>query len=465
MHWDHVIRNGKIVSLGEIYEGNIYIKNGLIAAISEGNIEGGAIEETDAKGCYVVPGLIDIHVHSRDPGLTYKEDFYHSSQAAAMGGLTTIFEMPNSIPPVNNVENFYKRVNNLEQKAHVDFGLWGSCLGRLNLEDIQALNEAGVIGFKLFWGYAVNSKNYSNIYNYKSDMQDVIPPFNDGEVYEMFQEVAKTGKILAIHAENMDLIQHLTQKIERSTRKDYEAFLEARPSLAEETAIQTGIAFAKKAGTRLHILHLAAGEGVSLAKQAQEEGYPITVETCPQYLLLSNEDYDHVGSMIMVYPPVRYIKDQKRLWEGIEEAVISVVCSDHAPHTNEEKEGDLWSIPAGMCGVETLAPLMIDAVSKGQITIQKLVSVLSENPAKLFGIYPQKGSLQIGTDADITIIDMNEKYTIKSENLHSKSNVTAFDGFKINGRPVQTIVRGKTVMKKGKILCEPSGRLIKPISV
>ena len=158
---------------------------------------------------------------------------------------------------------------------------------------------------------------------------------------------------------------------------------------------------------------------------------------------------------------IKYKEDQEKIWQGVQEGIISLVCSDHAPHTAQQKDGKLWEIPAGMCGVETLAPMMIDAVSKGKISINQLVSLLSENPAKLFGIYPEKGSLQIGSDGDITIIDMNKKYTIKEENLHSVSKITAFDGLEVKGKPVGTIVRGRTVMKDGKIVSEPFGKFIK----
>lgn len=460
--WDHIIRNGKLVTANDCYESNIYIKDGKIAAVTSEELPGTANEETDAAGCYVLPGLMDTHVHSRDPGSTHKEDFYHSTLAAAAGGITLVFEMPNTNPPVNHVENLHKQVENLSSKANVDFGVWGICLGDLNLNDIQPLYEAGVIGFKFFWGYAVNRNTFELVYNYSPDMKDIIPPFKDGEVYKMFREVAKTGKILAIHAENNELIQTLTNEVKAEGRKDYEALLDGRPDLAELTTIQTGIAFAKHTGARLHILHITSAEGVDAVKAAQERGEAITSETCPHFLFLSAEDYEKIGPDMKVYPPVKYKKDQDKLWERIADGTISIVCSDHAPHTAEEKDGDLWSIPAGMCGVETTVPLMLNAVNEGKITIQQLVALLSENPAKQFDIYPQKGSFQPGTDADITVVDLNQLFEIKKEQLHSKSKVTAFDGFKGKGVPVATIVRGQTVMKNGEIINEHQGKWIKP---
>ena len=462
MTWDHIIRNGNIVSSEGIYIADIYIKDGKIGAISTNQLEGKAKEVTDASGLYLFPGFIDTHVHSRDPGATHKEDFYHSTQAAAAGGITTIFEMPNVNPPIHNVENFYRQVENLRKKSHVNFGIWGICLGKLNLDQIQALHEAGVIGFKYFWGYAVKMDPFQLIYQYSPEMEGITPPCDDGEVYEMFEEVAKTGNVFAIHAENNYVVNFLTKRAIDSGRNDYQALLDGRPNLAEELTIQTGISFAKRTGARLHILHVSTGEGVDLIRQAQNEGYPITAETCPHYLFLTNEDYDRVGPAMKIFPLVKYKKDQERIWKGIAEGVITSVCSDHAPHTEEEKAGDIWSIPAGMCGVETIVPLMLNAVSNKRITMQDMSKLLSENPAKQFGIYPQKGAIRVGSDADITIVDMNKEKLIKKENLHSKSKVTAFDGYKVVGVPVATIVGGTTVMKEGQIISGPVGNLVSP---
>jgi allantoinase len=460
MNWDHIIKNGTIVKPQDSYKGNIYIKNGKIAAITSDELEGKAKEVTDANGLHVLPGLIDTHVHSRGKAAPEKEDFYHSSMAAAAGGLTTIFEMPNSVPAITSVEKLKEQIDILTPVAHVDFAVWGLCLGDLNKEDIIPLKKAGVIGFKFFWGYAVNSETYQLIYNYDPSQKNVIPPLKDGEVYKIFEEVSKTGKVFAIHAENADLMETLTKRVKEAGDFTYEGLLKARPNLAEETVVKTAISFAKETNTRLHILHASSGESVNLVENAQKDNYPITIETCPHFLFLSNEDFDRVGPKMKVYPPVKYKKDQEKLWEGIKKDVISLVCSDHAPHTQEQKNGKLWEIPAGMCGVETLASLMIGAVNDGKVSINKVASLLSEKPAKLFGIYPMKGSLEVGTDADITLVDLNKEHTIKEADLHSKSKVTAFDGFKIKGVPVASIVRGRTVMKNGKIVSKPIGKFI-----
>lgn len=463
MDWDYAIKNGTIVTPHDMFRANLYIKDGKIAAISEKSLEGSAARETDAAGKYILPGLIDVHVHSRDPGPTYKEDFFTSTQAAAAGGITTIFDMPNTTPPTRDLESFNRQVANLTPKAHVDFGIWGICLGPMNNKDIPQLSNAGVIGFKYFWGYAINKKTFQLTYNYTPGMNDdVIAPFSDGEVYTIFQNVAKTGKVIAIHGEDSSLIQVLTEQVKKKGRNDYEALLEGRPNLAEEVTVQMGLSFARSSGARLHVLHVTTAESVAAIRLAKQQGTPVSAETCPHYLFLSNEDYPRIGPVMKIYPPVKYKKDQEQLWQGIQDGTITIVSSDHAPHTPAEKSGDLWSIPAGMPGTETMAPLMLNAVSNGRITLQKLTALLSENPARRFGIYPQKGSLEIGTDADITLVDMDREMVIRAANLHSKSKVTAYDGWPIKGVPVETIVRGETIMKDGEIVHAPYGKLVTP---
>ncbi|WP_117168609.1 allantoinase AllB [Paraliobacillus sediminis] len=461
MVWDLKISNGTVVSGSEMFQANVYIKDGAIGAITNETLEEEASETIDATGKHVLPGLIDTHIHSRDPGPTYKEDFAHSTRAAAAGGITTVFEMPNTTPPVNNAANFDLQKENLSQKAYVDFGLWAICIGPLNNANIKELNAKGVIGFKFFWGYAVHKETYQLMYNYKPGMENVIPPFDDGDVYEMMEEVEKTGKLFAVHAESSELIQKLTDRVEKQGGSSYEDLLEGRPNLAEVLTVAKGIEMAKASGVRFHVLHVSTKEAVDTIRDVQKQGYPITVETCPHYMFLSNEDYEQIGPQMKVYPPVKYKKDQVGIWEGIADGTISHVCSDHAPHTEEEKDGDLWSIPAGMCGVESMASLMLNAVNDGKLSIKDLVRLLSEEPAKLFGIYPKKGAIRVSTDADITIVDMEKEMVIKRENLHSKSKVTAFDGFKVKGVPTHTIVRGKIIMKDGNIIGEKgTGELV-----
>ncbi|WP_018921562.1 allantoinase AllB [Salsuginibacillus kocurii] len=463
MHYDLALLNGTIVTGAEEFQADVYIKEGRISLISSELISEEAVKTIDVTGLHILPGLLDTHVHSRDPGPTYKEDFYHSTRAAAAGGITTLFEMPNTTPPVSDATSFMSQHKHLGEQALIDYGLWGICIGPLNNHHVKDMHQLGVIGFKFFWGYAVHQETFQLMYNYKEGEKNVIPPFSDGAVYEMMEQVQKTNQIFAVHAENNELIQTLTARVEATEGRSYEDLLRARPPLAEVLTVETGIRLARATGVRLHILHVSSGESVKLIRAAQQEGLPITVETCPHYLFLSADDYEAIGPKMKIYPPVKYREDQEEIWKGIADGTIAAVCSDHAPHTPEEKDGSLFEIPAGMCGVETLAPLMLDAVNRGKLTLNRLVQLLAEGPARLYGIDDKKGTLAIGSDADFTIVDMEEKYTIREEELHSKSKVSAYDGWELQGKPVYTIVRGEVVMERGTVSSKPQGSIVKPV--
>lgn len=462
MQWQHAIKNGRVYTDGQFIQTNIYVKNGKIAALSDQDL-GEAQTVTDASGLFVLPGLIDTHIHSRDPQASAKEDFYHSTLAAAMGGITTVFEMPNTNPSISNVENMQKQLANLSSKANIDFAMWGICLGALNNHELLKLKKAGVIAFKLFWGYAIDKESHLLVYNYKPGMENVIAPLTDGEVYDIFRAVKKTGKQLAVHAENSAIITHLTKQVQEQGRRNYQGLLDSRPDLAEAATISLGIEFSRASGTPLHILHLTSKIGVELIRQAQNNGVSITTETCPHYLFLTDKDYARVGNEMKVYPPVKYQHDQDALWEGLKDGTITSICSDHAPHLLEEKQGNLFDAPAGMCGVETQVPLLLNAVNQGKLSLADVVALMSENPAQIYGIYPKKGAILVGSDADFTIVDMNKEQTLRRDELHSKSKVMAYDGVQVSGLPVVTIVRGITVMQDGQLINERQGQFLKPL--
>lgn len=457
-----LIKNGKIVTPEDSYKANLYVQDGKIAAITGCDTCLEAETVYDASGKCLYPGFIDTHVHSRDGGATQKEDFWHSTRAAACGGITTLLEMPNAVPAVVDVDHFYQQRENLQSKAYIDYGMWALCLGDLNKGDLEALNQEGVVGFKFFWGYAIRKDNFNLIYSPKAGDDNVIPPLEDGEVYRIFQEVAKTGKELAIHAENANLIRSLSAELkEEDFPNAYEALLAQRPILAELSTTQQAIAFARETGCHLHILHVTAKAVVEAIREAQAEGVPVTAETCPHYLFLTNQHYEKVGNMMKCYPPVRYQEDQEALWQGLLDGTLDHVCSDHAPHTKKDKEGCLAEVPAGMCVIENMVSLMATAVNEGKITENQLAALLSEQPARHYGLYPQKGSLLVGTDADITIMDFEKKGRIEAEKLHSVSKVTPFDGFEVKGLPVATFLRGVLIAKEGEpVLEQPMGTFL-----
>lgn len=440
-----VIKGGTVVLPNGNFVLDVAINDGKIVGLTE-NICGEFENTINAQGKYIFPGFIDTHVHSRDASRTDVEDFNHSTLAAAAGGITTIFEMPNASPAIIDKKSFAHQLDNYSSKAHVDFGMWALCLGNINNNQIQELADYGVVGFKFFWGYSIDKLSYQLIYN-EGDNKNVILPLRSSDIYEIFKEVQKTGKQLAIHAENADLIRY-NEKIYRHKDglSDYDKLLKIRSEAVETSTVSKAIEMSRTTGCKLHILHVSSQSTTELVEQAQNDNISVTCETCPQYLFLNKEDYQRIGPRMKVYPPIRESGDSLGIMNKINAGVVSHVCSDHAPHKLEDKLGNIFEIPSGMCGVETLVPLMVNAVSQKLMTHRKLAEVLSESPAKMYGMYPQKGSLIIGTDADITIIDFNNALIIKEKNLHSKSKVTAFDQYKVKGKPFATIVRGHIVM-------------------
>ncbi|MEH7126376.1 allantoinase AllB [Bacillus sp. JJ1773] len=463
MKYELILINGLIKNANDVaYRANIYIKNGKIERIDNETVDiQNAVKTVDLDGLMVLPGMIDAHIHSREPGLTEKEDFYHTTKSAAAGGITTVLDMPNSSPPVHNAGTFRSRAELFETKSFVDFGLWGIALGVENIDSLQELVDEGIVAVKFFWGYALEENTYKLIYNYSKGMKGVIPPPDEGEVFQLFKEMADKNVPLGIHLENNTIISTLISA-QKDTSNDYDKFLEVRPNLTEAVSIQTATMFAKETGTHLHVVHISSKEGTEIVRQAIAEGIPVTAETCPQYLYLTNEDYQEIGTMMKVYPPIRKKEDQEALWRGIKDGTISTVGSDHAPHTLEEKQIDnIWEAPAGFAGVQTIFPLMLNAVLENKLSLDRLIETMSLSPAKLFGLHPRKGVIQVGADADFTIIDLNGKSIIRNENLYSKHPISPFHEAELKGSVRMTVVRGNIVAENGRVIGQPKGKLIR----
>ncbi|ATW27162.1 allantoinase AllB [Candidatus Formimonas warabiya] len=446
MKVDLLIKNGKVVTPEATYDAAVAISGGKFVGLISGKELPEADEVYDASGKYVLPGLIDCHVHFREPGVTYKEDFQTGSLAAACGGITTVVDMPNVNPATSTVEAFNLKLDAAEDHSYVDFGIYAVILQE-NINDLIPLRDAGVVGYKIFLGATVGN----------------IPAPDDGMMYDAMKVVASTGLRIGFHAENNEIINHRVKQYKGQGIMDPKIWAEARPAVAEADAIAKLIRFSEYTGVKVHIYHMSSKEGVELVRAAKEKGIDITAESGPHYLLTDVSLSDKVGSMLKMNPPVRYKEDSEKLWEGLNDGTVEAIATDHSPHTMEEKDKNIWDAIPGFCGVETSVPLMLTAVNEGRMTLNQYVKVASEGPAKIWNMYPQKGSLNIGTDADLTIVDMERTGEIKAEELHSKNKVTPFDGFKVKGMPVCTIVRGKFVMKDSEIVGKPGhGTIVKP---
>jgi allantoinase len=456
------IANGTLVTPGGRFGADLVAEDGVIAELAEPGRGGPADEVVDARGLLVFPGFIDPHVHSRDPGLTHKEDFAHSTRAAAAGGVTTICEMPNTVPPLADAHGFHDRAAQHSEVAAVDFGLWGIALGGQNLAELPGLIEAGAVGIKLFWGYALNRTTGALVYNLRDEPpENLFPPPGNGEVYEIFETVARAGGLLAAHCEDRGVLDAAERALGHPLR-EYEDLLRSRPDSAEATAIATAAEFARATGCRFHVVHVSSARGVELVRRAQADQLPVTAETCPTYLTLTDEDYASVGAKMKIYPPIRRRGDQEALWAGLREGTLTSVGSDHAPHTVEEKLRSLAEQPAGCVGVETLATVMLGAMSEGRISPERLAWVCSEGTARVYGLYPQKGVIRPGSDADLTLVDADAAWRIEDARLHSKHPLSPFAGRQGRGRPVCGVLRGRVIMRDGEPVGEPGGRPVRP---
>jgi dihydroorotase len=449
---DLIVKNGTIVTPLSAQRGHVLVTDGRVLGVTMGDLLPEARQVIDATGLHVLPGLIDPHVHFRVPGLEYKEDFETGSRAAAAGGITTVIDMPNVIPPTATVEGFQAKVACVRGRAYVDYGIYAVILEG-HMDQILPLAEAGVVGYKIFLGETVGN----------------IPAPQDGEIIDAWRIMAQTGLRCGVHAEDNGIILYLRKKLQAQGRRDPLAHLESRPSVAEAEAISRAILFAREAGSKLLIHHMSCAQGVELVRRAKDSGVDVVGETCPHYLLMEGEDMVRMGlgALLKMNPPVRSRPHGEALWRGVLDGTIEVIGTDHSPHTPEEKMadtpmGDIWKAAAGLAGVETSVPLMLTQVNAGRISLSQYVRAQAEGPARAWGLWPRKGHLGRGADGDLTIVDLAREGRIDKDKLHSKSKVTPFHGFRVKGMPVYTIVRGTVVMQHGEICGNPIGQLLCP---
>jgi dihydroorotase len=428
---DLIIRNGTIVSPDAIVAGSIAIKDGRVLAVGADEAMPQARESFDAGGLHVLPGAIDVHVHFRDPGWPHKEDWATGTAAAACGGVTTVFEMPNTNPPTGTAETLAAKHETAAKKACVDFGLYG-LLGEDTIAHVSALVDGGVIGFKLFMGNTFGK----------------IPSPSTGAMLEAFEVVAPTGKRISLHAETNSIMERRQQRLMLAGRRDPMAHIASRPAVVAIEAVSRAAVLAEWTGARIHIVHISSAEELRPLRDAKARGVDITGETCPHYLLLSTDDYHRMGGIIRVNPPVREARNREPLWSALADGTIDLIATDHAPHTPEEKtRNDIWAVDAGFPGVETQMPLMLTEVNRGRMSICDYVRLSSFNPARLWGLYPRKGAIQLGSDADLAIVDLSRNHTLDDSAMHSRSKISPFNGRRVQGLPLHTLVRGRFVMK------------------
>ncbi|MEM3596663.1 MAG: dihydroorotase family protein [Candidatus Bathyarchaeia archaeon] len=444
MKCDLILSNAKAYINNEIVNCSIALENGKIVKIGREAQMPKAEMKMDLKGLLVLPGLIDVHVHLRDEGKAYKEDFYSGTASAAAGGMTTVLDMPNNEPVTMSAENLKNRIEKAENRILVNVGFYSEFPRRL--EEIKEIVDAGAIAFKLFMIEQVGGLNIND----------------DSSLAEAFKILSRMDVLIAVHAEDGAAVKAEEQKLKLNNRNDIEAFLEAHSERAEQSAIKRLLNIVRQTPNRIHICHVSTKAGLETVQEGKKSMLPITCEVTPHHLLLSHEYLKSAGIIALTVPPVREKSHVEALWMGIKGGIIDVIASDHAPHVLAEKVADVvWDVKTGVVGLETTLPLLLTEVNRGNLALSDVIRLMAENPAKIFGL-GGRGFLSAGNSADLTVVDLKREGRIDASKFHSKAKFSPFDGWRFKGKPVKTFVNGKLVMDDGEIVCNAgSGRILR----
>ena len=416
---DLCIKNCKIVP--ENVECSIGIENGKIVSITK--MPPKSDEIIDVKGKPILPGLIDVHVHFRDPGFPEKETFKTGSEAAACGGFTTVMDMPNTNPPTNTKKTFLEKLEIAEKKSVVDFGLHA---GVSDTREIKKIAELKPSSFKIY--------------------MDLI---DDGYLLEIFTEIKGLPEdyLISIHAEDRDTVKHCTDKMKLDNHRDPEIYADARPPIAEDIAVLKATSLAKQLNSSIHICHVSTKKSFNIIQNAKNENCKVTSEITPHHLFLDTAYLKKCGNFAKTNPPLRDI-EYKLGFDELKD--IDIIGTDHAPHTIPEKGKNVWEAPSGIPNLETTLPLLLTKVNKNKMGFEDIKRLLCKNPAKIFNLQ-NKGKIEVGMNADFVVVDMKKEGVINPENFKTKAKYSPFKGFKVKGMPVITIVRGNVVAEEGEV--------------
>ncbi|QCW02491.1 allantoinase AllB [Natrinema pallidum] len=442
---DLVVRNCTVVTpAGRTPDAGVAVEDDTIVAVGRSDRLPEADRVLDAEGNVLVPGIVDCHIHNREPGLEYKEDWESATRAAAAGGVTTVVGMPNTDPVIDRPDHLELKFERGEASAHVDFQSYAVVTSE-NLDLIPEIDETGALGFKIFLGSTVGD----------------VPPPNDGEILEAMERIGETGKRLGFHEENGEIIEHYTKRFKADGRNEPIDHSHSRPVIAEQEAVERMITFAEETDAKIHMFHVSSGSAAEAVARGKDQGVDVTAETTPHYLWFTEDVMHEKGNVARVQPPIRDAEERETLWDvGIDQGAIDCIATDHAPHTPTEKKvddpfGNTWDAISGFVGLETEIPVMLSFVDQGRLTLEEWVRRHSTRPAQVWGMYPQKGSLQVGTDADFTIVDPDREWTLADRTeLHSKNCVTPFEGETFTGKAIATVVRGDVVAEDGTVVGE-----------
>jgi dihydroorotase len=429
--------------LGEgLVVGGISIRDGRIEKLSKTTRLPKSDKTINGRGLIALPGLIDAHVHLRDMELSYKEDFSSGTLAAAAGGFTTVIDMPNTKPPTNSDLRLAEKIAKAKTAVHVNVGFHASIAE--SATDLRKMAKAGAIAFKLYM-------NEPDPHVWHSDPR---------RLFSSFKECGALGIPVAVHAENGPAIARIQTKYHEAGKNSMQDFLRAHAPRFELEAVKMITDLARRARLRVHVCHLSTQRSLRAISVARKKGVEITCEATPHHLFLSTTALKREGGLALMMPPLRKISDTKALWRAMLRSEIDIVASDHAPHTLEEKASkDVWSIRPGLPGLETTLPLLLTKTHRGELTLTRLVQLLAEKPAHLFGLQ-RKGHLAVGMDGDVVLVDPRARFRIDSSKFYSKAHFSPFDGFECVGAPAMTIVAGHVVYDRGVIVEKNQGKIV-----
>jgi allantoinase len=444
---DVIIRGGQVVTPDAVFAADVAIADGQIAAIGP-DLSGPAREEIDARGLLVFPGVIDIHVHFNEPGRVEWEGLWHGSRAFAAGGGVLFADMPlNSVPPVIDRDAFEQKRRSAERQTLVDFALWGGLVPG-NLRELPHLAAAGVIGFKAFMA------------------DSGVPEFPAADDYTLLEGMRLAAELrlpVAVHAENAVLVRQLAEDARRSGRISPRDYARSRPVIAEVEAIQRALCFAAETGCALHIVHVSTARGIALALAAREQGVDVSVETCPHYLVFTEDDLERLGALVKCAPPLRSRVEQERLWAALQRGEIDLVASDHSPAPPALKEADdFFAAWGGIAGVQSTLPVLLtEGVAARGLSLSLLARVLADRPAERFRL-GRRGRLTEGATADLVLVEPDTSWTLTPDHLHTRYRLSPYVGYTFRGRVRRTIVRGQTVYCDGQFDERVRGQLVRP---
>ncbi|WP_413378881.1 allantoinase [Alkalihalobacillus sp. 1P02AB] len=428
-----IIHSVTVVTDSSIFKADIAVEDGKIVELTEaGILNAKAKTMINGEGLHLFPGVIDVHLHFNEPGRTAWEGFETGSASLAAGGVTTFFDMPlNSNPPTINRVEYDKKNELAKQKSLVDYRLWGGLVPN-NLDDLQDLDEAGVIGFKAFMS--------------ASGTDDFV--FSEDEtLLKGMEKIAELDGILAVHAESNKMVNELSEKAIAEGRTSVKDYSEARPIDSELEAVERILRFAQQTGCRVHICHVSSRKVIKRILQAKRAGIDVTVETCPHYLYFSLDEFEQIGELAKCAPPLRPRDEVEELWQALKAGEIDLVSSDHSPSLPELKKGEtIFDVWGGISGCQsTLNVLLTEGYHKRNLALTDMVRLLSVQPAKRFKLYPEKGTIQIGADADFVLVDLNEEFTLKTEDLQYRHSISPYVGERFKGKVKYTISQGGVV--------------------